>query len=86
MMNSLRGRSLAHPGCLIGLTSGLILGIVLGGVLAVANVPFSIDMLIWLVLTVGLGALGWVIGSALSSRFPALEEQGADADPNTPAG
>jgi hypothetical protein len=51
-----------------------------------ANVPFNVDLLIWLGLTVGLGAIGWVIGSALSSRFPALEEKSADADPNTPAG
>lgn len=85
MMNKLRGRSLAHPGCLIGVTTGLILGIVLGGVLAIANVPFNIDMLVWLGLTVGLGALGWVIGSAMSSRFPALEENGVDADSHSPA-
>lgn len=85
MMNKLRGRSLAHPGCLIGVTTGLILGIVLGGVLAIANVPFNVDMLVWLGLTVGLGALGWVIGSAMSSRFPALEENGTDADSQTPA-
>ena len=78
MMNKLRGRSLAHPGCLIGITAGLILGIVLAGLLAMANVSFNIDLLIWLGLTVGLGAIGWVVGSALSSRFPALEEQGAD--------
>jgi len=86
MMNKLRGRSLAHPGCLIGVTTGLIVGIVLAGLLAMANVPFNTDLLIWLGLTVGLGAIGWVIGSALSSRFPALEEKGADADPNAPAG
>jgi hypothetical protein len=86
MMNSLRGRSFAHPGCLIGVTIGLIVGIVLAGLLAMANVPFNVDLLIWLGLTVGLGAIGWVVGSALSSRFPALEEKSADADPNTPAG
>ncbi len=86
MMNKLRGRSLAHPGCLIGITTGLIVGIVLAGLLAMANVPFNTDLLIWLGLTVGLGALGWVVGSALSSRFPVLEEKGADTDPNAPAG
>ncbi len=84
MMNKLRGRSLAHPGCLIGITAGLILGIVLASLLALINVPFNTDLLIWLGLTVGLGALGWVIGSALSSRFPALEEPGTDTDPNSP--
>ena len=84
MMNKLRGRNLAHPGCLIGVTTGLILGIILAGVLAVVNVPLNVDLLTWLGLTIGLAALGWVIGSALSSRFPALEEQSVDADSNTP--
>jgi hypothetical protein len=84
MMNRLRGRSLAHPGCLVGVTTGLIVGIILAGVLARLNVPFNADLLVWLGLTVGLGALGWVIGSALTSRFPALEEK--DADPPTPMG
>ena len=86
MMNKLRGRNLAHPGCLIGVTTGLIVGIVLGGVLALANVPLVVDLLIWLGLTIVLGAIGWVMGSALSSRFPALEEKSAEADQNMPAG
>lgn len=86
MMNRLRGRSLAHPGCLIGITTGLILGIILAGVLAMANVPFKIDSLIWLGMTVGLGVLGWVIGSALTSHFPPLEEKGTDTDSNEPVG
>lgn len=85
MMNKLRGRSLAHPGCLIGITTGLTLGIVLAAVLALANVAFTIDLLIWLSLTVGLGALGWIVGSLLTSRFPALEEAQANADPESPA-
>lgn len=84
MMNTLRGRNLAHPGCLVGVTTGLILGIILAGVLAIVNIPLTIDLLIWLGLTVGLGATGWMLGSALSSRFPALEE--GKADPNTPTG
>lgn len=86
MMNRLRGRSLAHPGCLVGITAGLIIGIVVAGLLAMANVSFNVDLLIWLALTVGLGAIGWFIGSALSSHFPALEEKGADIDSNKPAG
>lgn len=86
MMNRLRGRNLAHPGCTIGITIGLILGITLAGVLAVVNVPLWIDLLIWLGLTVVLGAIGWVIGSALSSRFPVLEEKSADSHTDSPAG
>ena len=85
MMNKLRGRSLAHPGCLIGVTTGLILGIVLAGILALANIAFNAVLLIWLGLTVGLGAIGWISGSALTSRFPALDEKPADADSNMPA-
>lgn len=84
MMNKLRGRSLAHPGCLIGITTGLTLGIVLAGVLALANIALNIDLLVWLGLTTGLGAIGWIIGSALTSRFPALEEAQAQTDPNMP--
>lgn len=86
MMNKLRGRNLAHPGCLIGVTTGLTLGIVLAGVLAMSNVALNTDLLIWLGLTAGLGAIGWVTGSALSSRFPALEEKSADADADSSAG
>lgn len=86
MMNKLRGRNLAHPGCLIGTTTGLIVGIILGGVLAMANVPLGIDLLIWLGLTFVLAVIGWVMGSALSSRFPALEEKNAEADADAPAG
>ena len=86
MMNKLRGRNLAHPGCLIGVTTGLILGIILAGILAMFNIPLDLDLLVWLGLTVGLAVIGWVSGSALSSRFPALEEKSADADPSPPVG
>lgn len=78
MMKSLRGRSLKHPGCLIGITLGLTVGIILAGILAsVFYVPLSTILWFWLVLTLGLGALGWIIGDRLSSRFPALEEDGS---------
>jgi hypothetical protein len=75
MMKKLRGRNLSHPGCLVGITVGLILGIVLAGILATLNVALNMDLLVWLGLTVGLGAIGWVIGNRLTSRFPVLEEQ-----------
>ncbi len=78
MMKRLRGRNLAHPGCLIGVSTGLALGIVLAGVLAIAyNVALSTDLLVWLGLTVGLGGMGWVIGNRLTSRFPAVEDDQA---------
>ena len=76
MMKRLRGRNLAHPGCLIGITTGLTFGIVLAGILAaIFNVALNTVLLSWLGLTLGLGALGWIIGDRLSSRFPALEDE-----------
>jgi hypothetical protein len=75
MMKKLRGRNLSHPGCLIGVTVGLTLGIVLAAVLAALNIALNTDLLIWLGLTIGFGAIGWVIGDRLTSRFPALDEQ-----------
>lgn len=81
MINQFRGRSFAHPGCLIGITTGLTLGIVLAGILAsVFNVALKTDLLIWLGLTVGLGAIGWIIGDRLSSRFQPLEEEAHDGE------
>ena len=76
MMKRFRGRNLAHPGCLIGITAGLTLGIVLAGVLAaVFGVAYNTVLLTWLALTIGLGAIGWITGSILSSRFPTLPER-----------
>jgi hypothetical protein len=76
MMNKLRGRNLAHPGCLIGITVGLTVGIVLAGVMAsVFGVALNTVLLSWLGFMLVLGALGWIIGDRLSSRFPALGEE-----------
>lgn len=80
MMKRLQGRNLAHPGCLVGITSGLTIGIVLAGILAVHNVPVTSDLLIWLGLTIVLGAIGYVLGNRLTSRFSAT-----DAAPSAPS-
>lgn len=74
-MKKLRGRNLAHPGCLIGVTIGLIMGIVIAAILATMNAALNTVLLVWLGLTLGLGAIGWIIGDRLSSRFPALDDQ-----------
>ena len=75
MMKRLRGRNLAHPGCLTGVTVGLTLGIVLAGILAAKfNVPYNTILLTWLAMTVGLGAIGWIVGTILTPRFPAPSE------------
>jgi len=85
MMKRFRGRNLAHPGCLIGVTAGLTLGIILAGVLAaVFSVPYNTVLLTWFAMTVGLGAIGWVSGSLLSSRFPALPETEEEHGTTTP--
>ena len=74
-MKKFRGRNLSHPGCLIGVTLGLTLGIIVAAILATLNVALNTDLLIWLGLTLGLGAIGWVIGNRLTSRFPMVDEQ-----------
>jgi len=83
MMKRLRGRNLAHPGCLIGVTVGLSLGIILAGVLAsIFGVAYNTILLIWLAMTIGLGVVGWIIGSILTSRFPALPQvEGEHGEP-----
>jgi hypothetical protein len=78
MMKRLRGRNLAHPGCLIGVTAGLSLGIILAAVLVLHNVPLNTVLLIWLGLTLVLGAMGWIMGTRLTSRFPAIEEKASE--------
>jgi hypothetical protein len=78
MMKRLRGRNLAHPGCLIGVTAGLSLGIILAAVLVLHNVPLNTVLLIWFGLTLVLGAMGWIMGTRLTSRFPAVEEKASE--------
>lgn len=76
MMKRLRGKNLAHPGCLIGTTIGLTIGIILAGILAqVFNLPLTIVLLVWLGLTFVLGAIGWITGTRLTSKFPAIVEE-----------
>ncbi len=80
-MKKLRGRNLAHPGCLIGVTIGLIVGILIAAILATMNAALNTVLLVWLGLTLGLGAIGWIIGDRFSSRFPALDDQASLNEP-----
>jgi hypothetical protein len=75
MMKKLRGRNLSHPGCLIGITVGLTLGIVLAAILAALNVALTTDLLVWFSLTIALGAIGWIVGNRLTTRYSAMDEQ-----------
>jgi len=80
MMKMLRGRNLAHPGCLIGVILGTIFGIVLAGVLALTtHLSYTAVTLSWFGLIFLLGLIGWIIGTILTPKFPALDEQSADA-------
>jgi hypothetical protein len=75
MMKRLQGKNLAHPGCLTGVTTGLIIGIILAGIMAAAfHVSYTTVLLVWFGLTLGLGAIGWIIGTRLTSKFSALAE------------
>ncbi len=75
MMKHLQGRNLAHPGCLIGVTSGLIVGIILAGVLAASfNVALNTVLLVWLAITIVPGVIGWIIGDRLTAKYKRLEQ------------
>ncbi|GAC1502460.1 MAG: hypothetical protein NVS2B12_11930 [Ktedonobacteraceae bacterium] len=82
MMKHLEGRNLAHPVCLIGVTTGLIVGIVLAGVLAASfNVPLNTVLLVWLAITLLPGAIGWIIGDRLTAKHKRLaQEQAAQSE------
>ena len=86
MMKRLQGRNLAHPGCLIGVTSGLTVGIILAGVLAAGfNVALNTVLLVWLAITIVPGAIGWIIGDRLTAKYKRLaqEEQVSGGESST---
>ena len=75
MMKHLQGRNLAHPGCLIGVTSGLIVGIILAGVLAASfGVALNTVLLVWLAITIVPGVIGWIIGDRLTAKYRRLAQ------------
>lgn len=72
MLNQLRGRNLAHVGCLIGCILGLGVGIVLAAYLATLGTDLNRAVLVWGGLTILLGGIGWVLGSVLSQKYNQL--------------
>ncbi|MBA2680026.1 MAG: hypothetical protein H0U76_16720 [Ktedonobacteraceae bacterium] len=75
MMKRLQGRNLAHPGCLIGVTCGLIVGIIIAGVLAAGfDVALNTVLLVWLAITLVPGVIGWIIGDRLTAKYKRLEQ------------
>jgi hypothetical protein len=83
MMKRLQGRNLRHPGCLIGITAGLTIGIALAGGLAYTTIPYETLLWIWLGITVVLGTTGWIIGARMSPTASPEQEtvESADSDP-----
>lgn len=72
MLNQLRGRNLAHVGCTVGLLLGLLLGMIAGIILiSVVRTAAAADWaaLVWIGLTMVMGALGFVAGGRISRRL-----------------
>jgi hypothetical protein len=79
MLDQLRGRNLAHVGCTLGLLIGLVLGLVAAtAILALVASTSAVGwaVVVWIGATVGLGALGYVIGGRSSRLW------GADHSPD----
>ncbi len=69
-MKQLRGRNLSHIGCTLGLTVGLFLGLVAAIlVLQVSASAQSTAMLVFGLITVGLGILGFYLGAVTTRRL-----------------
>jgi hypothetical protein len=75
MREQLRGRNLAHVGCLVGLIIGLSGGIALAWALVLHNVAALAALGVWLALTVVLGAVGYAVGDATTGRKDALPHE-----------
>lgn len=72
MLDQLRGRNLAHVGCTIGLTGGLLLGLIAALVVIQVmrnNDTVSVATVIWLGATAALGGLGYYFGGYISRRL-----------------
>lgn len=72
MLDQLRGRNLAHVGCTLGLTGGLLLGLI--AALVIIQVMrnsngVNIATVVWLGMTVLLGGLGYYLGGYVSRRL-----------------
>lgn len=72
MLDQLRGRNLAHVGCTLGLTGGLLLGLI--AALVVIQVMqnsngVNVATVVWLGATVLLGGLGYYLGGYVSRHL-----------------
>lgn len=68
MRNAMRGRNLAHVGCMFGIVLGLTGGLVLAWNLILQSVASAIALLLWAIITVVLGAVGFFVGTAATQR------------------
>ena len=72
MLDQLRGRNLAHVGCTLGLTSGLLLGLIAAVVVIQVmrnSNGVNVATAVWLSATVLLGGLGYYLGGYVSRRL-----------------
>lgn len=72
MLNQLRGRNLAHVGCTLGLTAGLLLGLFAALIIiqVMQNLTaVNVATVVWLGATVVLGSLGYYLGGYVSRRL-----------------
>ncbi len=72
MREALRGRNLAHVGCLLGLIIGLGGGIALAWALILRDMSILLAMLIWIALVAALGGIGYALGSAATDKERAV--------------
>jgi len=72
MLDQLRGRNLAHVGCTLGLTGGLLLGLIAAVVVIQVmrnSNGVNVATAVWLSATVLLGGLGYYLGGYVSRRL-----------------
>jgi hypothetical protein len=68
MFHYFKGRNLTHLGCALGVCVGLMAGLIIGAVLSSHAAALSTALWAMLGVTVVVGAAGWVLGAAFSSR------------------
>ena len=85
MLEQLRGRNITHIGLTIGLLAGLLLGMV-AAVAVIQLVPsgsaVTLAVVALIAVTVGLGALGYIVGWRFSPRGPQPAEALDPTDAN----
>lgn len=85
MLQQLRGRNLAHVGCTLGLTAGLVIGL-LGAIAVItlvskavaAGTVINIATAVWIGATIVLGVFGYWAGGYISRRLWGKKPSGSE--------